>query len=152
MPEADLDLEALAAAHGGTVWALGIEVPPASLGAALLALRGAGLRLYLLASATDRPDRFEIVHGVRDTDGGRTVFVRTSVPKDAPQVPSAVPVYAGADWYEREVFDLFGIRFEGHPDLRRILMPDEYEGHPLRKDFPMDAPWGYRPETRAGTP
>jgi NADH-quinone oxidoreductase subunit C len=52
-------------------------------------------------------------------------------------IPSVVDLWEGADWYERELFDLFGIKFEGHPDLKRILMPDEWEGHPLRRDYPL---------------
>ena len=58
-------------------------------------------------------------------------------------------VYAGAEWQEREIWDLFGVTFRAHPDLRRILLPDEYDGHPLRKSFAMDTPWGYRPATAA---
>ena len=53
------------------------------------------------------------------------------------RVPSVVSLWEGADWYERELFDLFGVSFEGHPDLKRILMPDDWKGHPLRKDYPL---------------
>jgi NADH-quinone oxidoreductase subunit C len=52
-------------------------------------------------------------------------------------VPSVTPLFAGADWFEREVFDLFGVRFEGHPNLVRIMMPDEWDGYPLRRDYPI---------------
>jgi NADH-quinone oxidoreductase subunit C len=55
----------------------------------------------------------------------------------APTVPSAVPLWEGANWLEREVWDLFGIRFSGHPDLRRIVLPEEFSAHPLRKDYPL---------------
>ena len=62
-------------------------------------------------------------------------------------VPTLSGVWKSAAWNERETYDMFGITFEGHPDPRRILLPDDYPGHPLRKDFPIDAPWGYRPTT-----
>lgn len=149
---APLDLEALAAAASGKTFPLGLEVPAAALLPTLRALRDAGFAFYLLATATEVAAGFEVVHGVRDVDAGRLVFVKTTVPKESPAVPSAVPVYAGADWYEREILDLFGVVFSGHPDPRRLLMPDDYVGHPLRKDFPMATPWGYRPATEPGTP
>ena len=65
----------------------------------------------------------------------RRVRVRTGVPGDDPTVASVTDLFAGANFYEREAFDLMGIEFTGHPDLTRILMPDEWEGHPLRKDY-----------------
>lgn len=64
-----------------------------------------------------------------------TIVIRTEVPRDEPVVPSLSDLYPTADWNEREAWDLLGIRFEGHPDLRRILLPEEWEGHPLRKDW-----------------
>ena len=62
---------------------------------------------------------------------GRTV-------EAAPELPSAVPLYPSADWMEREVYDLYGVRFRDHPDLRRLLLYDGFEGHPLRKDYPKE--------------
>ena len=147
-----LDLEVLAQELGGTLTPLGIEVPREALLPALAALRGAGCRFYLLCTVTEVASGFEVVHGVRDVERNRTVFVKTAVAKEDPSVPSAVSLFAGANWFEREMLDLFGVVFEGHPDPRRLMMPDDYPGHPLRKDFPMAAPWGYRPATDAGTP
>jgi NADH-quinone oxidoreductase subunit C len=69
------------------------------------------------------------------------VRIRVPLGGHDPVVDSMVPVWPGANWLEREIFDLFGIQFTGHPDLRRILLPDDWEGHPLRKDFPVE---GYR--------
>ena len=65
------------------------------------------------------------------------ITVKVRVPLDAPHVPSVTEAWPTADHQEREIFDMFGVRFGGHPDLRRILMPEDYEGHPLRRDFPL---------------
>lgn len=147
-----LDLEVLAQETGGKVVPMGIEVPREALLAALAALREAGCRYYLLCTVTEVAAGFEVVHGVRDVSANRTVFVKTTAVKDDPTVPSAVPLFPGANWYEREMLDLFGVVFTGHPDPRRLMMPDEYPGHPLRKDFPMATPWGYRPSTESEAP
>jgi len=69
------------------------------------------------------------------------VRLRAFLASDDPVIDSITPVWPSANFYEREVFDLFGVRFAGHPNLRRIMMPDEWEGHPLRKDYPVE---GYR--------
>jgi NADH-quinone oxidoreductase subunit C len=147
MPAVEI-VEALRTRFSGTTSPLGVAVPAASLLEAARALRDAhGYRFYVLASATERSDAIDLVHCVRNLETNDTLFVTTPLAKTALEAPSLAFVWAGAEWYEREVFDLFGIRFASHPDLRRILLPDEYEGHPLRKDFPMDTPWGYRPAT-----
>lgn len=81
--------------------------------------------------------RFGLVYLLLNTDSGERLVVRTFVNDPEPTVPSVVPLWEGANWLEREVWDLFGIRFEGHPDLRRIVLPQEFTTHPLRKDYPM---------------
>jgi NADH-quinone oxidoreductase subunit C len=67
----------------------------------------------------------------------RRLRIKLSLPDDRPSVDSLAPVWKNANWLEREVYDMFGIRFEGHPDLRRLFMYDGFEGHPLRKDYPL---------------
>jgi len=84
----------------------------------------------------EREKRFEVVYSLLSVKLGGRIRVKTYA-GEADPVPSAVEVYRGADWYEREAWDLFGIFFEGHPDLRRILTDYGFEGHPLRKDFPL---------------
>jgi len=83
------------------------------------------------------PERFEVVANFLSHPRNQRLRAITQVPADDPEVPSLVEVYPGVDFAEREVYDLYGIRFEGHPDLTRILMPDDWVGFPLRKD---DAP------------
>lgn len=141
-------VSALEVRYNATPFPLGVVVPPASLKEILKTLRDQyGYRHYVLASATDRGERLEVVHGVRHPASGDVIFVKVEVPSDDPRVPSVVDIYSGADWYEREVFDLFGVVFEGHPSLKRILLPEEYDrGHPLRKSFKAGTPYepGYR--------
>jgi NADH-quinone oxidoreductase subunit C len=81
--------------------------------------------------------RFEVHYVLRNLDSFESVVVKAGVDLPDPSLPTAVPLWPGADWMEREVFDMFGIRFVGHPDLRRILMPEEFTAYPLRKDYPL---------------
>ena len=85
------------------------------------------------------PERFEVVVNLLDLRGRRRLRIRTQVPADDPQVPSVVGLYPGAEAPEREAADLFGISFSDHPDPSRILMPPDWEGHPLRKDYAIGA-------------
>jgi NADH-quinone oxidoreductase subunit C len=81
--------------------------------------------------------RIEVDYLVRSISRNHAFRIRTSVPDTDPAVPSATGVYGSANFMEREAYDFFGVRFEGHPDLRRIHMPDDWEGHPQRKDYPL---------------
>ncbi len=80
--------------------------------------------------------RFSVLYQLYKFPGGPRVRVAIDVDEGEP-VPSVTSIYGSADWAEREIFDMFGIRFSGHPGLRRIYLPDDFEGHPLRKDFPL---------------
>jgi NADH-quinone oxidoreductase subunit C len=82
-------------------------------------------------------DRFGVVYSLVNTTTAERLFVKTYVNDPDPELPTVTMLWRGADWMEREIFDLFGIHFEGHPDLRRILLPTEFVGHPLRKDYPL---------------
>jgi NADH-quinone oxidoreductase subunit C len=81
--------------------------------------------------------RFNVIYGLRSVSQNLILFLRVPVSGKEPSVPSITPIYFNANWFERELWDMFGIRAEGHPDLRRILMPYDWEGHPLRKDYPL---------------
>ena len=80
--------------------------------------------------------RFELNYHLLSLEYRKRIRLKVRIPGDDPQVQSVTPIWPAANWHEREAFDLMGIRFEGHPDLTRILMPDDWEGYPLRKDFP----------------
>lgn len=88
------------------------------------------------ADYPDRPERFEVVYNLLSIKHNQRVRVKLSTDEDTP-VPSSVPVYSAANWMEREVWDMYGVFFSDHPDLRRILSDYGFEGHPLRKDFPL---------------
>jgi NADH/F420H2 dehydrogenase subunit C len=88
-------------------------------------------------TAVDYPERFEVVYHLYSTKReGRPVILKVRAGREKPEVPSLVSIWPGADWQEREVWDLMGIRFSGHPNLKRVLMWEGFVGHPLRKDFP----------------
>jgi len=90
---------------------------------------------YLKYPGREAGARFEVVYHLYSVPHNHRLRLKVPVEEDDPVVPSAVPLWAAADWFEREVWDMFGIRFEGHPDLRRILLYEEFVGHPLRKDY-----------------
>jgi NADH-quinone oxidoreductase subunit C len=103
----------------------------------------AALQFNLLSDATcvDRfpiEPRFELNYHLVSISRRDRVRLRVRLPGNDPVVDSLIPVWPGANWLEREVFDLFGIRFTGHTDLRRILLPEDWEGHPLRRDYPVE--------------
>jgi NADH-quinone oxidoreductase subunit C len=114
-------------------------------------LRGAGerlrddsaLRFNLLSDLTcvDRfplEPRFELNYHLTSISRRDKIRLRVRVSGEDPVADTVTPIWPGANWMEREVFDLFGVRFQGHPDLRRILLPNDWEGHPLRRDFPVE--------------
>ncbi len=83
------------------------------------------------------PERFEVVYSLLNLTNRTRLRLRVQVPADDPVVPTATALHPGTEGPEREAFDMFGIRFDGHPDMTRILMPDEWVGHPLRKDYDL---------------
>lgn len=82
--------------------------------------------------------RFEVVYHLTSLRTKQRLRVKVPVPETDPEVESLTPLWKGADWLEREVWDLFGIRFRGHPNLKRVLLYEEFQGHPLRKDYPVN--------------
>jgi len=121
---------------------LTLTVDPARIIDALTFLRddpGAQFVSMIDISGADYPERerrFDIVYHLLSPKMNRRIRLKVMTDEDTP-VASATEAYLGADWYEREIYDLFGVMFVGHPDLRRILTDYGFEGHPLRKDFPM---------------
>lgn len=104
-------------------------------------------------TAVDWPQRppageLEVVYHLHSYPLGHEAVVKVTVPRDRPRLPSAAGLWRNANWLEREQFDLFGVVFEGHPDLRRLLLPDDWVGHPMRKDYREAAEYRGMPTTR----
>lgn len=120
-----------------------VVVPAAEAHGLLAALRGEGYDLLVDVTCVDYLEyrgatrRYGLVYLLASTGGGSRLTVRVFLDDPQPAIPTVVDVWPGAEWLEREVWDMFGIRFEGHPDLRRLLMPEPFTAHPLRKDYPL---------------
>ena len=117
-----------------------VEVAPAQVREVLELLRGKGFGFMASLHGVDyypEERRFGVHYELLDMRAVDRITVKARVPLDAPVLPSVTPAWATANFQEREVYDMFGVLFEGHPDLRRILMPEDYEGFPQRRDFPV---------------
>ena len=123
---------------------LTLTIAPEQIRAACFTFQAAGYNFFEDLTAVDwfpAAPRFQLSYHLTSFAMKDRVRLRVMLDDAEPAVESITPVWAGANYYEREVFDLFGIRFEEHPNLRRIMMPEEWVGHPLRKDYPVE---GYR--------
>src|SRR5205807_8600114 len=108
---------------------------------------------HLLDSSRTWPARYELLYELRDLETREQIRVRAFVDGDPPHIDSVHDLFPPANWDERETYDLFGVVFENHPDLTRILMPDDWVGHPLRRDYQSAARWSSSPKnTRCGRP
>ena len=101
-------------------------------------LKELGFERFGFVTAVDFGDDFELVYRLQSTRFGVGLSLKTEVPRDEPAIETITDLWPGANWDEREVYDLMGVEFVGHPDLRRILLPDDWAGHPLRKDYRDD--------------
>lgn len=149
-PELELTKAALIAAMPGVSlsWSVfcsqdRVVFPAASLLQFLKALRSVGFDQLTDLTAVDLleygnvTDRFEIVYCLLNVDSGLRLIAKTHVSEPDITIPSATQVWFGADWLEREVYDMYGIIFEGHPNFKRLLLPQEFQSFPLRKDYPV---------------
>lgn len=116
---------------------LTVNVPPESLKSVALACRedaALGFDTLSCLSAVDGGDRIEVVYHLTSIAHKHRLVLKATLDRTDPEIDSVSEVWSTANWYERECFDLLGVRFRGHPDLRRLLMPDDWQGYPLRKD------------------
>jgi NADH:ubiquinone oxidoreductase subunit C len=150
------------------------RIEPERLHAHLAELKSQGYSMLLDVGGADYPQRtprFDVVYhllklpvrkaGVNEVGKPQRYRLLCGVPAEKPELPTATDLWGSADWAEREIFDLFGITFEGHPDMRRIQMPNDWEGYPLRKDYPLRGParersprpnFALKSNVNAGTP
>jgi NADH-quinone oxidoreductase subunit C len=138
VPEALADL---AVASSDAFGELTIEVAPANIVETMRRLKGQ-LQYERVSTVTGVDHfpvepRFEVVYHLQSVARKERIRIKALLSGANPEIETICSVYRGADWYERETFDLFGIRFLGHPNLARIMMPDDWEGSPLRKDYPV---------------
>jgi len=137
--------ETLTVERGVTAGDAWVTVAPANIHAALSALKDSGFRLLVFLTCVDHladasrewAGRYEVVYQLRNMETREQLRVRAYVDGDPPHIDSVHDLFPPANWDERETYDMFGIVFDNHPDLTRILMPDDWVGHPLRRDYPV---------------
>ena len=112
-----------------------IRVPRVRMREAAIELQRLGFERLDMVTAVDRGEHFELVYRLESRHLSDEIFVKSDVPREDAHIVSVCDVWPAANWQEREVYDLFGIVFEGHPDLRRMFLPEEFEGYPLRRDY-----------------
>src|SRR5262249_41458865 len=118
-------------------------IDPARIVEACRFLKDRGFERLSTVTAVDRfpaEPRFEIVYHLHSISANRRLRLKCRLPGASPEIDSVTGVWRSANWYEREAFDLFGVKFRNHPDLRRIMLPEDWDGHPLRKDYAIEGP------------
>lgn len=135
------DVPGVRVAEGGPL--VTVEVPVDQFAAVATILKEKlGCLFFAFLTAIDHKDEgLEVVARLDNLDSGVCVMLRTKLGAGVSRCPSLYAVYRGANWMEREAFDMFGIVFDGHPDLRRMLLPEDWKGHPLLKSYAVDTPY-----------
>ena len=134
-------IEGVAVAEGGPI--VNVEAPPAQFASVAAILKEKlGCFFFAFLTAIDHKEAgLEVVARIDNLDSKVSVMLRTKLGPGATHCPSLHALYRGANWMERECFDMFGIVFDGHPDLRRMLLPEDWQGHPLLKSYAVDTPY-----------